>query len=426
MYTALKNRVIYLLRWSEQYTRLDMVYVASGSFWQTFGQVASNLLALGLMLVLANALPKETYGTYRYLLSLAGLLNIFTLTEMNQAVSRAVARGEEGALRSAVRYQLKWNALMMLAFLTLGLYYLSRENFAYTGALLVLGLAIPFTAAFNTYVAYLGGKRQFMLGSLFSVLATALYVAGMIVAVYVSGAVFWLIVVYAVTTLVASLTFYLITLWLFRPPLAPSPDTLTYGRRLSYTGFMSPIASQLDSIILSHFWGPASLAVYSVAMSIPSRSIPFVKGWVSIGLPKMAAKTREELDRSFYLRLAQGLALGLLMALAYALAAPYLFHYLLPQYTDAIFFTQLLGLSFVFALPNRYLSMLFVSQQMPGRVFVSQFTQNVIRIASYVVLGIWGGILGLVVAQVANSALGLLINILVWRSRRLFFAQEAS
>src|SRR3989344_4903049 len=123
-----RHKLYTVLRGLEKYTKADMVYLAKGGFWITFGQSFSTLLSLVLIIAFANLLPKETYGTYRYILSLASIFNVFTLTGMNSAVARAVAIGHEGALRTSVKYQLKWNLLMLVAFFTLGGYYLANGD----------------------------------------------------------------------------------------------------------------------------------------------------------------------------------------------------------------------------------------------------------------------------------------------------------
>lgn len=413
-----KSRLITFLHWSEKYTKIDMIYLAQGGFWQTFGQAGSSVLALGLMFIFANFLPKETYGTYRYIISLAGILNIFTLTGMSQAVAQAVANGREGVLRASVHYQLKWNLILMLASWTLGAYYLWHSNLIYGGALLVLSVCIPMTNAFNTYGAYLAAKRKFQLNNIFSILSTLIYVLGMVVAIFVSGEVIWLVAAYAFTTLISNVLFYFVTLKKFSPPIEPSDDVFKYGRHLTYIRFMGPIVAQLDSILLNHFWGPAQLAVYSIAMAIPNRAIPFIKDWVDLGFPKIAVKTRDEINKTFYQRIFLSLLVGAVFAAAYALIAPLLFKYLLPQYIDAVFFTQLLSLNFVFAMPNRYVSTILTAQKMSKRIFINSIVLSITQILLYVILGIWGGILGLIIAQILSSVIGLLINVATWQFRR--------
>ena len=132
-----------LLRWSEKYFKTDMVYVAKGGFWISFGQATSSVLSLLLIIAFANLLPKETYGTYRYILSLAGVLNIFALTGMNSAVARAVAAGNEGVLKASVRYQFKWNLLMLAAFWVLGGYYFINGDFLFATSFLILSILVP-------------------------------------------------------------------------------------------------------------------------------------------------------------------------------------------------------------------------------------------------------------------------------------------
>lgn len=424
----MRDTALKILRRTERYTHLDMVYFTSGGFWQTFGGVGSNLFAFLLILVFANFLPKETYGTYRYLIALAGLLNIFTLTGMSEAVAQATAVGREGALRTAVGYQLKWNSLLMLVFLTLGGYYLLRENYALTGGLLVLGLTVPFINAFNTYGAYLVGRREFRLNNIFGVFSSFVYTLGMLAAIFWSGEVFFLVLAFALSTLFSNILFYYLTVRKFKPPEEPALDTLRFGRHLTYINLMGPLVGQLDSIILNHFFGPAALAVYSIATAIPNRAIPFIKDFVDLGFPKVAVKTPKEINKAFYKRIAQGLLVGGLFAGAYALIAPYLFTYLMPQYLDAVFFTQLLALNFIFAMPNRYVTVLLNSQRMSRKIFATNFIQNIMRFATYLVLGILGGILGLVIAHIFNSFIGLLINIATWRfpKRHVLLKKETS
>jgi len=407
-----------LLRWSERYTNIDMVYFASGSFWQTFGQVVTGVLSFGLILLFANLVPKEIYGTYRYILSLAAILNVLTLTGMNQAVMQAVATGNESILRASVTYQLKWNSILTLAFLLAGGYYFLHNNWALGGSLLILSLCTPLTTAFNTYGAYLAGKREFRLNNLFGIISTLVYVGGTALAIMLSGEVIWLVAAYALTTLAANIVLYVWTLRRFKPPavpLVPTDEVFAYGRKLTLIGIMGPVVSQLDNIILTHFWGPAQLAVYSLGMAIPNRLVPFIKSWVDIGFPKLAIKTDKEIQEVFLKRILLGGLVGAVFAAGYIVTAPYVFTYLMPSYLEAVFYSQLLALTFVFAMPNRYIGLLFTAKKLALPTFISNSIQNVIRILLYLALGIWGGILGLVIAQLICAALGLIINLAVWQ-----------
>jgi len=411
----LRNKTYQLLRKSEGFLKVDMVYLAKGNFWQVLGQVVNNALSLALIFVFANYLPKETYGLYRYILSLAGILAIFTLSEMNQAVGQAVASGNDGILRASVRYQLKWNTLQLFAFFALGTYYFYNGNTPVALSLFVMGIFSPLAQAFNTYGAYLNGKREFRLNNIFSIISTGIYVISMITVIIISDDIVWLVVTYSIVTFVTTIALYITTLRTFKPPATEAYDALKYGRELTFISLISPVVAQIDKIILTHFWGATQLALYSLSMAIPGRATSLIKSLADIGFVKFSTKTSEELNKVFYLRIFQGLLIGAICTTGYIILAPYLFQYLIPKYLDALFYSQLLSVSFLVAMPNRYVSLLLASQKLSRVIFINNVIQNAIRICFYIVLGIWGGLFGLIIAQVSNSLISLLTNIIVWR-----------
>ncbi len=412
----MQEKIRHLLLWSQKYTRTDMLYLARGGFWVLLGQSLNSILSLILIVAFANLLPKETFGTYRYILSLAGILGVFTLSGMNAAVSRTVARGEEGVLNRAVTYQLVWNLLMVAAFCLLGGYFLFKDNTELAISFLILGIFVPATQAFNTYGAYLEGKKEFKVANVLSVISTLIYSIGMLISLYLTDAVTWLILVYAATTFLPSILFYLYVTRRYRPSTENDAlDTLQYGRELSYLKLIDPMVSQIDKVVLAHFWGPAQLATYAFAGAIPNRAILLMKSWVTIGFPKFAEKTPVMLNQVFWRRIIQGMGIGTCVSLLYIFIAPYLFTYLLPQYLDGILYSQILSLNFIFALPNRYLNLLFASQRMSKILFKRTLIQNALLIFLYVVLGIQGGLFGLILANVFNNLLGLLLNISLWK-----------
>lgn len=411
----LRNWVYRNLRQSEGLFKIDMVYLAKGGFWQTFGQIINNLLSFVLIIFFANFLSKETYGLYKYVISLGSILGIFALTGMNQAVNQAAANGHDDTLRTSVIYQLKWNVIVFLAFWLTGGYYFVNDNMLMASSFFILGVFSPLTLALNTYGAYLEGKKVFRLSNFFNVISTFVYVLGMITVVLLGKDLVWLIAAYSLTTFSSNLFFYILTIRMFRVKAGPADHVLKYGRDLTFIGLINPITSQVDSIILNHFWGPAQLAVYSLAMAIPNRAISFTKSWVNLGFPKLSTKTIEEADQAFYRRIIQGLSLGLIMTIAYVVIAPYFFKLLLPAYLDSVFYSQILMVSLIFAMPNRYISILFSAQKLTRLILVNSIAQSIIRILLYLSLGIWGGIFGLVLAQVLNSLISLLINTSLWR-----------
>lgn len=407
-----------VLRWTEKYTRVDMVYATKNGFWVTITQVVNSGFSLLLIIAFANLLPKETYGIYQYILSVMGVLSIFTLTGMNSSITQAVAAGHEGTLQLATKYQLKWNLMMVAAFLALSGYYLFQGDSNLSIAYVVLGLFVPATLALNTYGPFLDGKREFKFGAMTNIASSLIYSVGMFITILLSNEVVWLVIAYALTTFLSTLFFYLYTLHKYKPKESHTDTTgaLKYGRELTFIRFIGPIAGQIDKLILAHFYGAAPLATYALARIIPNRIIILIKKWVGIAFPKFAQKTPDELNSVFYLRILQGILIGSVVALLYILIAPYLFKYLLPQYIDGYVYSQILSLSLIFAIPNRYISILCESQKYSYIILVRTIFSSILSIVLFVIFGIFGGIIGLVIANVLNSFMGLLFNISMWRS----------
>lgn len=413
----MKAKITSFLLWSQKYTKADMLYIFKNGSWVMFGQGVNSVLSLVLIVAFANLLPKETYGTYKYILSLAGLLNIFTLTGMNNAVARSVATGLEGILKPAVKYQLVWNSIMFFALTLLGSYYLFHGDQTLAISFFILGVFTPMTLAFNTYGAFLEGKKYFGTANILSTLSTLSYATGILIALLCSDSVTLLIGVYATATFLPSFVFYRYVVHKFKQTTTTAiNDTLRYGRELTYLRIIDPIVSNIDKILLAHFWGPAQLATYTLALAIPNRATLFMKSWVAIGFPKFSEKTFSGINLVFWRRVIQGMIIGLITTTLYILVSPFIFHYVLPQYIEGIFYSQLLAISFIFAIPNRYISLLLTSQRLSKVLYKRTFIHSTTSISLYILGGIWGGILGLVVAHILIDLMGLTINIILWRS----------
>ncbi len=422
----IKANIVTCLLWSQKYTKTDMLYLAKGGFWVGFAQTCNSIFSLILVIAFANLLPKETYGTYRYILSIAGMLNIFTLSGMNNAVSRAVAKGDEGVLRPAVMYQLKWNLLMFGASAFLAGYYFIHDDTILATSLLILGVFVPATLAFNTYGSYLDGKKQFRIAYSFSVLSTFVYSLGMFLTLLVTENVIWIVAVYAITTFIPSFIFYTYVIRTFKPPVAiDTADTLKYGRELTFLRFTDPLVSQIDKVVLAHFWGPAQLAIYSLALAVPNRATLFMKSWIAIGFPKFAEKSFKEINQVFWRRILQGMVVGIGVTLVYFFLSPHLFKYVLPQYLESIYYSQLLSLNFILAIPNRYISLLFTSQRLSYVLLKRTLIQGIITILLYVTLGMWRGLLGLVIANLCITVIGFLINLSLWLKTSKMLAHDS-
>ena len=162
--STFRERLYRFLRWSERYTKTDMVYLFTTGVWGNLGAFSVSFFSFILYIAFAHFLSKETYGTYQYLLSLAGIVGNFTLTGMNTAVTQAIARGYEGVFYKAMRLQYKWNIVPTLGTWAFSAYYLWHGNMTLGFGLFMIGLFTPLLNTFNTFSAILGGKKRLQAG----------------------------------------------------------------------------------------------------------------------------------------------------------------------------------------------------------------------------------------------------------------------
>ena len=94
----MKQFVRLILYRFQPFFRTDMTYIARGGFWLSLRSVMTGLIAFLLAIAFANLVLPETYGIYRFLLSLSGIISAFALTGLGTAATRAIAQGHSGIL----------------------------------------------------------------------------------------------------------------------------------------------------------------------------------------------------------------------------------------------------------------------------------------------------------------------------------------
>lgn len=416
MFSRLKDALKRGLVRSQKHTGLDMLYLAQGGFWTTLGFGATGVVSLLLAIVFANLLPKETYGSYKYVLSIGGLFGFLTLTGMNAAVGQAVARGQLGALTYAVRFQLKWNLLFTAALGAGAAWYLWHGNATLGWSLLVLGVLTPIASAFTTYPAFFGGRRDFRRSALYSTVSIALYAAAMTVALLLTRDVLTLVIVYAAVNAAIPVLFHLMIVARFRPTGLDEEERakmVRLGSHLTLTNVLATVSQYLDGVIVFKFVGAADLAVFAFAGVMPERVRSFLKRGVAIATPKLAVMSLEATRKSLTKRLAQGAAIGALLAGLYALVAPFVFRYVFPQYEASVLYSQLIALNFILVIPTSYAAYVMQSQHFIRQIYQTSTAANVARIAAVAVGGWLFGVLGVVVGRLIANAAGLAISLAV-------------
>lgn len=407
----IKDKVKKLLLNLRHYLRIDTLYLARGGFWISSTFFLSSILGLVQVVIFANFLPKEAYGTYKYILSLAGAFSFLTLTGMNDAVTQATAKHESlTVLRYAVKVQLKWNFIFSIVMTGLSGYYFISNNLLLAKSLLLLGITFPLASALNTYGAFLVGKKDFKRSSIYGVITSIIQITSLSVTATFTDDIFVLILVYALTVLVANIFFYLKTTQLYKQDSIKQEqktELLKFSGHLSFMHILSGAAQYVDKLVIFHYLGAVELAVYGLALAVPERARGYIKTMSNMIMPKLAGKTTDTISTTFYKRIFQGMLIGTVMSIVYIFIAPIFYKIFLPKYLEAVTYSQVFSLTLIFVLPNSYMSGIFNAHKMIRPMYYSSLSTSFIKILLYLILGkifgIWGVIMAILFVHIWSS-----------------------
>lgn len=421
----LKNPLYRILRWSEKYTKTDMVYLASGGFWLSVGQIISTLSILALAVAFANLVPPETYGTYKYLLAVAAIFSLFTLPGMNTAIARSVARGDRSTVRTATKMRIIWGLLGTIVAIAGGAYYFANGNVELAIALILIGAFLPIFDTYTLYNAYLTGIKNFKKQSLFYFVSQGLSTLLLITVLIFTNNVLLLLLAYFIPLTAIRFLFYKKTEKEFTF-MAPDKETIRYGKHLSFLDIFGIVAGNIDKVLLWKFLGPTQLAIYAFAVAIPEQIKGPLKGVSSVALPKFATQAPEHVRlffRSFWYKVGVYSFLLFIISLIYIGVAPLLFKVLFPSYLESVLYSQILALS-LFTGAQSIPAALLSAHKRTRTQYILATTRAMIQIILLIVLVSQFGIMGVIIAIVVTNVFNFISTIVAVIFEPLWSSQK--
>lgn len=412
MLSNLKNKIYYLLRRSEKYTKTDMVYLAKGGFWLTINQVISVLSALLLSIALANLLPKEVYGQYKYILSIFGVLTIATMPGIDSAVVRAIAQGNEGSFYAALKTKIKWGILGGIISLFIAIYYYINQNFQLSGAFAIVAFCLPFTDTTALFQSYFSGKKMF--NKLTKYMSTMKIISAIviIITIYLSDSLFWVLLAFFVPYIIVRTIYIYVIKNRYTLNKEVDKQTVSYGKHLSAISILGTVAMQIDKILIFHYIGAAELAVYSFAIAPLEQMKSLIKPLQTLSMPKFATQDKQTIQKTLIKKIAKLSLLLAFVAMVYILLAPYLYKILFPQYLDSVFYSRIFAISFV-TLPLLAILSAFEAQKMIKEIYSFKITSGVsqILVTFFLIInfGLLGAVLSRVIARFINMFLAIFL-----------------
>ncbi len=398
----LTQGALWLVQRAEGATKTDLRYFFSGGRWLLIGYALQVATGLILSVAFANLLPKESFGTYQFILSMAAIASVFTLTGMGSAIIQASAGGSQSALRYGFRVQLLWSSGIALVCAVLTLYYFTQQNTVLGWSFLVVGLLQPFIIGLNLYKWYLQARELFRESAVIETLQRLVPFVAVLGTLLVTTEPFLLIVAYFTSSAISLLCAYVYVVRTHKLTKVADPKLVNYSKHLSVMESFAEAANAADKALIWFFLGGAPLAAYALAQ-LPVIHLQTIFGFARpLAFPKLARKSMPEIRAILPQKVRLYFFVAVVAVGFYILIAPTLFALLFPLYPEAVLYSQLLALS-VLAVPRSLVTQAFIAHQRKRELYIINVSVPVIRIGLLAILlwqfGIWGAIAAILITE---------------------------
>ncbi|TSD05050.1 MAG: polysaccharide biosynthesis protein [Parcubacteria group bacterium Greene0714_7] len=415
MFQDWKDRSIRFLLWSQKYTKTDMLYLARGGFSSAIIQVAGITVSLLLAVTVSHFVPKESYGVYKYILSIVGILSLFSLNSIGSAVFQSAAQGFDGVLARAFWDNIRWSVAVFAGTLLLATYYFFMGNNTLGAGILIGGALSPILASASLFSSFLGGKKDFYRQALYGVIDVTVPVLIFIGIVMLTSNPIVLVTTFFITNTVAALYFYRRTIEVYRSHVhIHDENMLSYSKHLSFMGIINGVANYIDQVLIFHFLGGAQLAVYNFAIAIPDQLKSPVKNIASILQPRFVEYSAREIQKNIGRKILLMFVGSVGVTVLYIIVAPDIFHMLFPKYAEAAKYSQLYAL-WMLTIAADPMATYLVARKLTSELYVNTTVYSVFQLVGITVGVLLWGIAGVIIARIVTRIAMLATNVLLYR-----------
>lgn len=407
----MKERVTSILRWGERYAKTDLTYLTKNASWLTASQILMSTFALVLSIAFAHFIPKDVYGSYRYLLSLFWTLATFSLTGIPTALARAIAKGEDDAYKESVRLSFIWSWPMILISLGLAAYYLAQGNLLLFGGALIIAILGPLMQPTYLFGSLLEGKRAFRATAVAGVILNFVPLLALIATMFVSHNPLAFLVVYLIANAgTATLISWYAWTHYRAEKRKPTESLFALGAHFSVMNILAGIAGQIDRLLVFHYLGAIELAVYSFAIALPDQIKAMSNNIATIAFPKFANRSFREIQETLAHRLGGFTLLMIALAGVYIVLAPFAFNIFFPAYTEAIWYSQIYALALI-PLASIFPTTALQAHAANKELYILNILSSLFQIGILFPAIAYYGLLGAVIARIVSRAFNLLLSV---------------
>jgi O-antigen/teichoic acid export membrane protein len=377
----------------ERFIGTNLAYIFYSGSWLITNKAVDAILGLLVLIIFAKFASKEVFGTYQYIISVAGLLSIFSLPGIDTALVRTVSKGNEKMLTVCFKEKLKWSLVGSIISLFLAIWYFFNQNIQLSSAFFIVAFFLPLANSLSIFPSFWQGKKRFDIQSKYSIIYNFLASVFLIISILIfKNNLIFIILSFFIGYTIGGLIFYLQTLKKISNEKTEI-ETISFGKHLTMMLFIGFIASYIDKVMLWQFLGPTSIAIYYLAEK-----------------PVLSQKNIKEIKNVILDKFYKLFLITSLVVIIYITVSPIVFKILFKNYTDSILYSQILSLT-ILTVPFTLLTASFTAELRKKELYLINFITPISKIISFMLLIPFLGIWGLVISNLISNAIHNLLTI---------------
>jgi O-antigen/teichoic acid export membrane protein len=292
---------------------------------------------------LTRTLSKAEFGEYQFILNFVGLLTIFSLKELNNAVMQSVARGFAGTFRASLTYSLRGSLLGAIVLFLLGLWYFHQQQTALARGFVIAAVLFTFTHGLTQWKGLRMGRGDFAGFVRYEGISAIIMHLMIVASIFAIPHTYFLpLALLLGVPALLNLTATSVALRRIPKAAAAESNSIRYGFITSLFTALQVGAKHIDKLFLFLFLSPVALATYVAADRMADVLATATQDMAAVLGPRFAKRRKysRDLDRTLmYLAWAVG---ATFVAFAFT-AMPWLLTAIFShRYADAVPYAQAL------------------------------------------------------------------------------------
>lgn len=386
---------------------LDVKKILKKASYLIGSQAVSNGLSFLLALGAAHFISKETYGTYRYILSTVSFIGALSLTGLSTAIIRNSAKGFDNLFKNSIKRSIVWSIPAIVIGVCAGGWYFLNGNNLLGFSITFGGILFPVFQSLLLYRSYLNGKENFKLLMSSNIFYSAITSLTLLATMFYSPSVLSLILAYYISNILATLIINIFVRKKYPPNNLTDPDAKKLEHHLSLMNILDTGATQLDKVIIFQIAGPVEVAKYIFATIIPEQLRNVVKYTSTLSMPIFSNLPYSTAKSKGIFLIKRLFLITIPIVILYFFIAPFLYKIFFPTYLESIWYSQLFALILLF--DGGISGTILKAKNEIKKLYFVNIISNVSKIILLFTLGITMGITGIIISRIISRIIGFFI-----------------